>query len=1334
MADEIKYRKVTELSVSDTLNDEDNILIERNGSFMRVSSDAFSDIETDAGLTKEGAAADAKAVGDKFKTLQLELSADPKVLNWSDLSAYSSEDRAILLEAGKPVFIDSVQAVFDGLNDSSATLTIEGVAYTVRGLGEIKDSLMYKEGKLQICHKIIADGSSLNTSSEFEDVICKDLTAVIKQVILPCSPTELLGKKLARISYADCGAYLDGIHDDYEAMYRAHYIGNMTNCTVEQHGGQIYKANSGWLIIEDHNVDLSGSVLIIDEYNRYGYYWLSAYSIWDMSDDQTTAFREQMKEYSTYWPAAEINFRTNGLFLITYPGAATRYNSGEVTVEDRVEVVRHGADGKVYNSVIDDAPDNAEVRFSVYPETQLTFIGCTLKIDIYFSTVAMYFMRCCRSNCVIRDFVIDPSRRTTNNTGYRGHVFDIQECADVTLENIKGINIAGKPNEEYPRGTAGYILHAYCALNLMVRDCYMLGYWGCTGLNGVKDVTFDNCDLNRVDTHDYFRNLTINNCRLYGQVIQVGYGKGAVNISNCSVMTDWVNYVLNLRCDYGRYFEGEINISNINVVFTGSGSYDIVGGTSMFSQTSAEKTGMYIKRYPTVKVTNATIRVLNDSSAGYVFNLPTDIESLIRVDDKRKVVDCLNLTVYNDAGDLLTMPLCSLDGVVAQDQVAMMKKMQEIFGIDAGAIQQVEKVVRPDKHVPKDLFSITKKQVFVHHSRYAYALYTVDPTQTYYVTGSAHTNSGEYPVGGFYDADGALISMFGTSADEVYTKQPIQPPENAVTMAVNKTIQTQAIEVTIKVTLTGSELIDGIVAQAEDTSNRVKDFLDQYEKDNTPSIGPAITPDSTVEGQLYDVVLLTAYGDQDNYGHSFYTVTGGNKYFVTCVSASNPYNFPGGAFYDADGNLLCSIGEEMLTRYTDHLVTAPSAAAKLVLNKNGGLASVVCKVGVESVKKSAASKPYDLGMADTVVRLEKKNPFQFAPFDNGYISFVFDDLTNDIDGIAATFEEFGVPICIAAIPEKLDNVASGLSETRGSYTPNMFMREVMQKAVVLGGEVMAHNVDVITMENQYNYEFMYSHVINCKNSLEAAGFAPRGFIRAGGEGAVNNSAEIERWLIGNFEYSNQGVLPQYAQERVTINQSIDAIKAIIDSCKANKTWVRFMCHGYAYGGGTTFANENDLREILTYAQGADVSIVTYAHMFDNFGSTRFDELLENSLASPANIDYLYYSRRTLAFNGANTNIRLRLPYEETAVIYHVKYRLISGTDVTMTITDWNLTYEASGDEDVYIRLPAGVMSNSKEMIFAVYPGTSNSGVYEVIVERTADTDAYTGTIQLDFAS
>ena len=96
--------------------------------------------------------------------------------------------------------------------------------------------------------------------------------------------------------------------------------------------------------------------------------------------------------------------------------------------------------------------------------------------------------------------------------------------------------------------------------------------------------------------------------------------------------------------------------------------------------------------------------------------------------------------------------MTDIDKEILDGQIS---KIQTIFGINEGEAAQVDKIVRPDKHVPKDLYSITKKQVFVQNARYAYALYTVEPNQTYYITGSAHSNSGEYPVGGFYGGTGA---------------------------------------------------------------------------------------------------------------------------------------------------------------------------------------------------------------------------------------------------------------------------------------------------------------------------------------------------------------------------------------------------------------------------------------------------------------------------------------------------------------------------------------------------------------------------------------------------
>lgn len=621
----------------------------------------------DKTLTQPDHAADAAIVGERIDELSDEI-ASRVVVHWDELNSLSEEDRMIVLEAAQPVWEESIQSIFDNMTDGiTAEIFVSGVAYTVRKLGGVHDSFIVRDGVLQLCHKVNEEGTELRTECVYETVAVSSYQDIITKVILPCSVENLLAYNVFEVSYSACGAYLDGIHDDYEAIYRAHFIGDLCKCNVVQHGGTIYKANSGWIHIKNHNVDLSGSVLKLDSYNRYGFYWLSAVSIWTLQEDVVAALRPQMTEYSTFWGAVETGFPTNGLFVVRHPNAIVRWNNGEQTTEDRVEIVRHGADGNVYSTVIDTVPDDAEVTFHRYPETQITFKGCTLNIDINMASVALYFMRCERSNAIIRDFIINPTRRTTMNIGYRGAVFSLNECADITMENIKGINIAGKPRDEYPRGVAGYILNAISVLNLVVRNCNLLGYWGCVGLNGAKEITFSGCELNRVDIHDYFRNLTIDSCRIYGQTINFGYGKGVVNVTNCSVLTNWVHQIVNLRCDYGRYFEGIINIANVDAVYTGPTYFDIVSGITMFSAESAANTGLFMKRYPTINVINVTMHVMNESYAGYIFHMHPDTEDIIEVTDKRKVIEYSNITIYDENGDLQTIGVCSLSGVVKDD-------------------------------------------------------------------------------------------------------------------------------------------------------------------------------------------------------------------------------------------------------------------------------------------------------------------------------------------------------------------------------------------------------------------------------------------------------------------------------------------------------------------------------------------------------------------------------------------------------------------------------------------------------------------------------------------
>lgn len=372
-----------------------------------------------------------------------------------------------------------------------------------------------------------------------------------------------------------------------------------------------------------------------------------------------------------------------------------------------------------------------------------------------------------------------------------------------------------------------------------------------------------------------------------------------------------------------------------------------------------------------------------------------------------------------------------------------------------------------------------------------------------------------------------------------------------------------------------------------------------------------LTPIETVSGSLYDVKRKEPYGESGNYSHSFYRVTGGKAYRFTAASSSNVKNFPAGAFYDAEGNYLQSIGAEAASCiFMNGVIAAPESAVLCVLNRNNLLSEVILREYTGN--SEAVEKEYRLDIADEMIELEKKNPFQFSAFDRGYVTFVFDDLTADIDLVAAVFAAYRYPLVLAAIPARLNMTASGLTAPKGAYTPGMTMWDIMELAADNGGEIIVHNeAPVVTEENQYDYDFMYSYFVRSKKQLEEAGFQPRGILRTGGAGAIGSSAEIDRWLIGNYAYSNMGTLPQYRCERRSTEGTLDDLKQAIDSACEQHAWVAFLCHGLNYyQGSEAMTNENDLREILTYCQDKGIPVVTYSYIFDHFGSRELDEQIK----------------------------------------------------------------------------------------------------------------------------
>lgn len=334
----------------------------------------------------------------------------------------------------------------------------------------------------------------------------------------------------------------------------------------------------------------------------------------------------------------------------------------------------------------------------------------------------------------------------------------------------------------------------------------------------------------------------------------------------------------------------------------------------------------------------------------------------------------------------------------------------------------------------------------------------------------------------------------------------------------------------------------------------------------------------------------------------------GDTLLIDGFTATSYDYYPCAYFVDSNNIATILYGQSASDR-GQHLnveVVVPADTQKIYVNGSLNPSIIV----TPSVKKkiydtSFENIIYPLNIADALIRESKKNPFAFKTFDKGYISFVFDDARTDVDLVASIFAEYGFKLGLAIIPDYLDRTCNGLSETSQGYTTGMSVKDVCQRVVTLGGEVMSHYNQVVNVTNQYDKTFMYKYFVDTKQVLENNGFVVRGLIRTGGTGAISRTPEIERWLIGNYEYSNQGTAVNYAQDRVNITTTMSSLKSQIASAYNNHTWIKIMGHGIADETGGNNISESDLREILDYCVTLGIDVVTYADIFDEFSSSQF---------------------------------------------------------------------------------------------------------------------------------
>ena len=120
-----------------------------------------------------------------------------------------------------------------------------------------------------------------------------------------------------------------------------------------------------------------------------------------------------------------------------------------------------------------------------------------------------------------------------------------------------------KTTKVSPNSTYDFIIDKSVNLNInnvKIPENQLSGsYWGVIATNYVKDITFNNCRLNRIDSHKGANNLTISNTVIGDKGLTL-IGGGKLRISNTTV--SGTPQFINLRSDYGSLWNGSIEISN----------------------------------------------------------------------------------------------------------------------------------------------------------------------------------------------------------------------------------------------------------------------------------------------------------------------------------------------------------------------------------------------------------------------------------------------------------------------------------------------------------------------------------------------------------------------------------------------------------------------------------------------------------------------------------------------------------------------------------------------------------------------------------------------------
>lgn len=369
------------------------------------------------------------------------------------------------------------------------------------------------------------------------------------------------------IYYSQFGAVGDGITDDYNAICDAHRYANEHKLPVKAGIGERYYIGQSEKVAEiKTNTDWTGAEFIIDDSAIYPGMVNNVVFMVSPTEDITPPEIKSLKKgqkHLGFAPGRDMIITVEDHGRMRYKRYGINQNDG--CPQTDTFVVK--ADGTILNDIIWDFDNISSIEAKPIEDELVIRGGVFTTVANRAEPAYCYYYRnikITRSNVVLENLAHTIVGEGEKGCPYAGFI-TIASAAYVTLRNVKlyphKTYYTAVPNGRVSMGSyeINAASSAFVRLEHVTQEHLMdTTKWGLMCTNFCKDFFLDGCSVSRFDAHMGVTNCTILNSTL-GFWCLNAIGHGTLLIDGCELNG---GAVVNLRPDYGAFWDGKIIIKN----------------------------------------------------------------------------------------------------------------------------------------------------------------------------------------------------------------------------------------------------------------------------------------------------------------------------------------------------------------------------------------------------------------------------------------------------------------------------------------------------------------------------------------------------------------------------------------------------------------------------------------------------------------------------------------------------------------------------------------------------------------------------------------------------